>query len=165
MGSSMAAWYSSQTSSPVPEEPIAPPGVLLPVFFLGGGCCIILHLVWIVIVVLLGGLWDGKLLITVNTHTLVAPLRPSCLGGWRLLVLLVLPLRRPFLGGGLLLFLRRGLIAGFLLVRLVLRWVEMKNPRFVSCSWFIGLIGFRIPEIRILNLNSPSSVSVVYYRT
>ena len=40
----------------VSEEPIAPPVVLLPVFFLGGGCCIILHLGWIVIAVLLGGL-------------------------------------------------------------------------------------------------------------
>jgi hypothetical protein len=37
----------------------------------------------------------------------------------------VLPLRRPFLGGWLLLFLRRGLIAGFLLVRLVLRCEEL----------------------------------------
>ena len=37
----------------VSEVPLV---VLLPVFFLGGRCCIILHLVWIVIVVLLGGL-------------------------------------------------------------------------------------------------------------
>ena len=40
----------------VSEEPLAPPGVLFPVFFLGGGCCIILHRVWTVVVVLLGGL-------------------------------------------------------------------------------------------------------------
>jgi len=39
----------------VSEEPLAPPVVLLPVFFLGR-CCIILHRGWIVIVVLLGGL-------------------------------------------------------------------------------------------------------------
>ena len=37
----------------VSEEPLV---VLLLVFFLVGRCCIILHLVWIVIVVLLGGL-------------------------------------------------------------------------------------------------------------
>ena len=63
----------------VSEEPLdahssfAPPVVLLPVFFLGCRCCIILHRGWIVIVVLLGGLRDGKLLITVSTPTLVAP--------------------------------------------------------------------------------------------
>ncbi len=57
-----------------------------------------------------------KLLSTVSTHTLVALLRPACLGGGHLLVLLVLPLRRPFSGGWPLLFLRRGLLAGFLLV-------------------------------------------------
>ncbi len=38
----------------------------------------------------------------------------------------MLPLRRPFPGGWPLLFLRRGLLAGFLLVRLVL-WSE--EPR------------------------------------
>jgi hypothetical protein len=56
--------------------------------------------------------------ITASTPTLVAPLRPACLGGRRLLVLLVLPLRLPFHCVWLLLVLRRGLI---LLLGLVLR--------------------------------------------
>ena len=34
----------------------------------------------------------------VSAHTLVAPLRPACLGGGPLFVLLVLLLRRPFPG-------------------------------------------------------------------
>jgi hypothetical protein len=66
----------------VSEEPLV---VFLPGFVLGGRCFIILHLVWIVIVVLLGGLRDRKLLITVSTHTLVRPLRLAVLGGVRLL--------------------------------------------------------------------------------
>ena len=57
---------------------------------------------------------------TVSAHTLVAPLRPACLGGGHLL-------RRPFPGVLLLLFLRRGLIAGVLLVRLVLRCEELRT--------------------------------------
>ena len=63
----------------VAEAPLAPLTVL-PVLFLRGGCSVILHHGWIVIAVRLGGLWDGKLLSTVITHTLVAPLRPACLG-------------------------------------------------------------------------------------
>ena len=63
----------------------------------------------------------------VSAHTLVAPLRPACLGGGHLFVLLVLLLRRPFPGVLLLLILRRGLIADVLLVRLVLRCEELRT--------------------------------------
>ena len=45
--------------------------------------------------------------------------------GGRLLALLVLPLRQPFHGGRFLLVLRRGLIAGILLLRFVLRGEEL----------------------------------------
>jgi hypothetical protein len=47
-----------------------------------------------------------KPFMAVSAHTLVAPLRPACLGGGHLFVLLVLLLRRPFPGVLLLLILR-----------------------------------------------------------
>jgi hypothetical protein len=74
----------------VSEVPLV---VLLRLLFLGGRRFLILHLVWIVIVLLLGSPRDRKLSTTVSTRTLVLPIRLPFLGGGRLLVLLVLPLR------------------------------------------------------------------------
>jgi hypothetical protein len=46
--------------------------------------------------------------------------------------------------------------------RLVIRRaVEMKNPRFVGCSWFIGLIGLgsEFPEKKYFNYSMPPHLS------
>jgi hypothetical protein len=113
MGSCIAAWYSTQTSTSLSGS--YPKYVSLSTSFLGGRRFLILHLVRIVIVLLLGSLRDRKLRTIVSTHTLELPLRLPFLGGGRLLVLLVLPLRLPFHGGGRLLVLHLGLIVVFLL--------------------------------------------------
>jgi hypothetical protein len=117
MGSCIAAWYSTQTSTSLSGS--YPKYVSLSTSFLGGRRFLILHLVRIVIVLLLGSLRDRKLRTIVSTHTLVLPFLPF-LGGGRLLVLLVLPLRLPFLGGGRIFVLHLGLIVVVLLLRLFL---------------------------------------------
>ena len=94
----------------VSEEPLAPPVVLLPVFFLGR-CCIILHRGWIVIAVLLGACEAGS-----SSSPSVPPLSllpsdpPALVADGSSSSSCQLPSDSH--GGWLLFVLRRGLIAG-----------------------------------------------------